>query len=108
MDGCLQANLANGAHVVQISQLQDNSRIIMHCGQLQLKVPEPCSFGIQIQAKSITLSEVMERNGTKINDGQSDVFMFGDKTQIFLEIHAKNCDVTVENQDWISSLGFRF
>lgn len=107
MDGSLDAYLpGTGHHQIQISQLNENSsiRIGGHGSHLVLKVPDPCTFGIRINAKSIAVPEKMTEHQI--------LTQFEYQTEnsdcVVIEVNAENGRVVVEHQDWLASLGIGF
>jgi len=107
MDGSLDAVLGDGVHQIQISQLQGLSSIKLENGQLTLKIPEQCPFGIRIRAKSLTLPEVMKEVATKHNDEYT-VLEYNQEQSSTIDINAENSQVVVQFEDWLASLGFNW
>lgn len=106
MDGSLNAQLGKGHHQIQISRLDSDSMVQVVHGSLVLRIPEECTFGIRIHARSITLPERMA--GVMIDPHtQAQRFEYPPRssTESIIEIDATNSQVVVEHQDWMSSLG---
>lgn len=105
MDGSLDAQLGQGRHQIQISQLQGNSSVRIVHGSLTLKVPEDCPFGIRVTARSIVTPEKM-RTGRLITTDESCSFDYrtDDPNNTVIEIEAKHSQVVIENEDWFASL----
>ena len=113
MDGSLEAQLGKGHHQIQISQLSDNSVVKVVRGSLTLRIPDGCTFGIRARASSISLSErVAALAGVSSIDPQADSQHFEYQTSdgsAIIDIEADNGgQVTIELQDWISSLGLKW
>lgn len=106
MDGRLEARLGSGNHVIQISQLAGKSHVeLVDGGNLLLKIPENCPFGVDIEAESISLPDTMNRRGVKNNGPLGEAFVYQINDSHCIKIKANNARVVVEHQDWLSSLG---
>lgn len=107
MDGSLDAQLGQGQHQIQISQLQENSSIRVVHGSLTLKVPVDCPFGIRIIAQSITVSSEKMKMGNIVTKDDCSLFEYQTDAegQPIIEIDGQNSSVVIENQDWYTSLG---
>ena len=103
MDGSLDAQLSQGRHQIQISQLQESSCVRIVDGSLTLKVPDDCPFGIRVTARSISVPEKMRAHCIHKND-ESGIFVYRADADTVIEIQGKNSDVSIENQDWFASL----
>lgn len=105
MDGSLEAQLGQGRHQIQISQLQENSSVRIVNGSLTLKVPEDCSFGIRVTARSIVTPEKMRIGHPVVKSEESCSFDYRtDDANVTIEIEGKQSDVIIEHEDWFSSL----
>ncbi|KAI9555603.1 hypothetical protein GHT06_018118 [Daphnia sinensis] len=106
MDGSLDAQLGQGQHQIQISQLQENSSIRVIHGSLTLKVPVDCPFGIRVTAGSIVVTPEKMKGNVATND-ECSLFEYqtDEEGQPIIEIEGKNSSVVIENQDWYTSLG---
>ena len=110
MDGSLDAQLGQGQHQIQISQLQENSSIRIVNGSLTLKVPEDCSFGIRVTARSIAITPEKMRIGHLLTTDGSCFFEYRthDDSHSIIEVEGKNSHVVIENEDWFASLGLEW
>lgn len=109
MDGSLDAQLGQGQHQIQISQLQENSSIRIVHGSLTLKVPVDCPFGIRVTARSIVVTPEKMKMGSVVTNGECSLFEYqtDDEGQPIIEIEGQNSSVVIENQDWYTSLGLK-
>lgn len=110
MDGSLHALLGSGSHEIQISQLKENSYVQVINGTLVLKVPNPCSFGIQITAQSIDVTErILETGCLKQNSEGFKCFEYRpSENALLIQIDAHKSKVHLLNEDWFSSLKLGF
>ena len=105
MDGSLDAQLGQGRHQIQISQLQENSSIRVLHGSLTLKVPDGCPFGIRVTARSITVPEKMRIGSLVTADDSCSYEYRTEDADAIIEIEGKTSEVAIENEDWFASLG---
>lgn len=112
MDGSLHAQLGPGSHEIQISQLKENSYVQVVNGTLVLKVPDPCPFGIRVNAQSIHATEKMLQTAAGCRGGDpegSERFEYRTSTSDpIIEIDARKSRVQIVNEDWFSSLKLGF
>lgn len=105
MDGSLDAQLGQGQHQIQISQLQENSSVRIVNGSLALKVPENCSFGIRVTARSIVVPEKMRVGCPVVKSEGSCRFDYRtDDANVLIEVEGNKSDVVIEHEDWLTSL----
>ena len=112
LDGHTNIFVKKGNLDIQISRLTGDSRIHVVDGNLHLKLSDSHPMNVTIDAKEIMVDDKFGKQG-KINPNDKDgllCFTTSEQPQLSSEslaIRAENGKVSVEIQDWATSIGFK-
>ena len=112
VDGCTNIFINKGDLDIQISRLTNGSKIHVEDGNVSLKLSDSNPMNVSIDAKEIVTDDKFCKQGKTETNKDTGFMSFITTEQPYsssesLSVSVKNGKVSVELQDWATSIGFK-